>query len=404
MKQDRKRILEHLQDSALIQVKSSGKKAQEGFRRKDTASQLKQFERNAELTQQALHILSRLSPEKKGMLSSFKGRKEIDPDEIGRIAADSAKIISVCQKICQLDKQRADYAAEQVRIRTSLAQLEPWRQLDIPLNTKDTPTTAVLIGTLPKAYDNVQLSEALAKECPELIFEYEILYTSPNMTCLTLFTPKKQRESAEKALRTIGFSQPLNPTSRTPMVKMQRQQQKSEEIAQKDEAAKEEIISLAKYRESICETEDYFILRSEKYKVLSQLDQTNHVFVLYGYVPEEDCKALEALCQKASPSCVVDFGEADKQQICRTCAKHRDDVFDSCERRHRPDADLSVFLLFLLWHDVLGCRLRSSDDPCNRACNQDLQTRQTDEKQLETLPVLRCCHRVLGTCLRQYLR
>ena len=312
LKQDRKRILEHLQDSALIQVKSSGEKAQEGFRRKDTASQLKQFERNAELTQQALHILSRFSPEKKGMLSSFKGRKEIDPDEIGRIAADSAKIISVCQKICQLDKQRADYAAEQVRIRTSLAQLEPWRQLDIPLNTKDTPTTAVLIGTLPKAYDNVQLSEALAKECPELIFEYEILYTSPNMTCLTLFTPKKQRESAEKALRTIGFSQPLNPTSRTPMVKMQRQQKKSEEIAQKDEAAKEEIISLAKYRESICETEDYFILRSEKYKVLSQLDQTNHVFVLYGYVPEEDCKALEALCQKASPSCVVDFGEADE--------------------------------------------------------------------------------------------
>ena len=94
LKQDRKRILEHLQDSALIQVKSSGEKAQEGFRRKDTASQLKQFERNAELTQQALHILSRLSPEKKGMLSSFKGRKEIDPDEIGRIAADSAKIIS----------------------------------------------------------------------------------------------------------------------------------------------------------------------------------------------------------------------------------------------------------------------------------------------------------------------
>ncbi len=310
LRQDRKRLLEHLQDSALVQVKTSGKEAQEGFLRTDTSAQLKQFERNIELTEQALKILGRTVPEKKGMLASFRGRKEIDPDEIGRIAADSAKIIRICQKICKLDKQRTDYAAEQVRIKTSLAQLEPWKKLDIPLNTKDTSTTAVLIGTLPKAFDDKLLAESLAKECPELVFEFEILYTSPNMTCLTLFTPKRQREDAEKALRTIGFSQPLNPTSRTPMIKMQRQQQKSEDLLQKDEEARKDIEELAEYREAICETQDYFTLRSEKYKVIAELDQTKHVFVLNGYIPEEDCGRLEALCTKAAPSCVVEFEDA----------------------------------------------------------------------------------------------
>lgn len=311
LRQDRKRVLEHLQDSALIQVKKGD--AVEGFQRLDTTAQLKQFERNAELTEQALKILSKIAPEKKGMLSGFKGRKEIDPDEIGRIAADSARVIGICQRIVKLDKQRADYAAEQVRIKTSLAQLEPWKKLDIPLNTKDTPTTAVLIGTLPKMYDDTLLSEALARECPALVFEFEILYTSANMTCLTLFTPKKQRELAEKALRTIGFSQPLNPTSRTPQVKMQRQQEKSEDIVQRDENARQEIVELAKYRESICETQDYFVLRSEKYKVLAELDQTKHVFVLNGYIPEEDCGKLRALCEKVA-SCVVEFGEADEAE------------------------------------------------------------------------------------------
>ena len=120
-------MLEHLQDSALIHVKKSSDKAAEGFERLDTSAQLKQFERNAELTEQALKILSKIAPEKKGMLDSFRGRKEIDPDEIGRIAADSAKVIGICQKIVKLDKQRTDYAAEQVRIKTSLAQLEPWK-------------------------------------------------------------------------------------------------------------------------------------------------------------------------------------------------------------------------------------------------------------------------------------
>lgn len=312
LRQDRKRVLEHLQDSALIQVKK-GETVVEGFERLDTTAQLKQFERNTELTEQALKILSKLAPEKKGMLSSFKGRPEIDPDEIGRIAADSAKVIGICQRIVKLDKQRADYAAEQVRIKTSLAQLEPWKKLDIPLNTTDTPTTAVLIGTLPKMYDDTLLSEALARECPELVFEFEILYTSANMTCLTLFTPKKQRELAEKALRTIGFSHPLNPTSRTPQVKMQRQLQKSEDIAQRDEDARQEIIALARYRENICETQDYFVLRSEKYKVLAELDQTRHVFVLNGYIPEEDCEKLQALCEKVA-SCVVEFGDADEAE------------------------------------------------------------------------------------------
>ncbi len=308
LKQDRKRILEHLQDSALVQVKKNDELA-EGFRRSDKTAQLKQFERNAELTEQALKILDKAAPQKKGMLSSFKGRPEIDPDEIGRIAADSAKIISVCQKICKLEKQRADYAAEQVRIKTSLAQLEPWKKLDIPLNTKDTPTTAVLIGTLPKLFDDVTLSEALAKEAPELVFEFEILYSSSNLTCISLFTPKKQREQAERALRTIVFSQPLNPTSRTPVVKAQRLADKSEEIAKKDDEARDEIVSLAEYREKICETQDYFVLRSEKYRVISQLDQTKHIFVLYGYIPEEDCEKLEIMCNKIA-SCVVEFDDA----------------------------------------------------------------------------------------------
>ncbi len=308
LKKDRKRLLEHLQDSALVMVQK-GRKEEKGFTRLDTSAQIKQFERNAELTEQALKILNKVEPEKKGMLASFKGRREIDPDEIGRIASDSAKVIGICQKICKLDKQRADYAAEQVRIKTALAQLEPWKKLDIPLNTKDTATTAVLIGTLPRAYDNTSLSEALAGECPELIFEFEILYSSSNLTCLTLFTPKKQRELSEKTLRTFGFSQPLNPTSRTPSVKSERLTDKGDELAKKDEDARNDIAAFAKYRENICETQDYFNLRTEKYQVLAELDQTNHIFVLNGYVPEEDCEKLEAVCSRV-PSCVVEFEDA----------------------------------------------------------------------------------------------
>ena len=75
---------------------------------------------------------------------------EIDPDEIGVIASNAGEVIDVCNRICELNKQIADNAAERIRIKTALAQLEPWKNLDIPLNAKDTKTTAVFIGSIQK--------------------------------------------------------------------------------------------------------------------------------------------------------------------------------------------------------------------------------------------------------------
>ncbi len=309
LKQDRKRLLEHLQDSALVHVKHT--EVQDGFQRTDTSSQLRQFEKNAELMEKSLKILGNIAPEKKGFLSGFKGRREIDSDEIGKIALQSGRMIGICGKISKLDAQITDNTAEQARIRTLLAQLEPWKKLDIPLNTSDTASMAVLIGTLPKEYDDTSLAEVLAEKDPELVFETEVIYSSSNLTSVVVYTPKQQKDRAELLLRGIGFSRPLNPTSKTPLDKAKRLTQKSADLKEKNEELKNEIAKYAEYRDSIRDTQDYFELRAEKYRVIAELDQSEHIFVLNGYIPEEDCGKLETICQKI-PSCVLEFEEADE--------------------------------------------------------------------------------------------
>ncbi len=310
LKKDRKRLLEHLQDSELVHIRQMDE-AEGGFERTDTTAQIRQFEKNKMLTEQALKILDKDFPEKKGLLSSFRGRREIEADDIGKIAASSVKVIGVCTKICDLEKQRADIAAERVRIKTQTAQLEPWKDLDIPMNTADTASTAVLIGSFPRMYDEVSLSEALAKENTEIVFEYEILFSSSNLTCVVLYTPKRQKQQTENALRSLGFTRPLNPTSRTPMEKVRRLKQKDEELIEKTEKIQKSIEKYVKYRNMIRDTQDYFQFRAEKYKVISTLDQTKHIFVLYGYVPEEDSQTLAALCEKTA-DCIVEFEDADE--------------------------------------------------------------------------------------------
>ena len=310
LKKDRKRILEHLQDSELVHIRQM-EEAEGGFERTDTTAQIRQFEKNKMLTEQALKILDKDFPEKKGLLSSFKGRREIEADDIGKIAASSVKVIGVCTKVCDLEKQRADIAAERVRIKTQTAQLEPWKDLDIPMNTADTASTAVLIGSFPRMYDEVSLSEALAKENTEIVFEYEILFSSSNLTCAVIYTPKSQKQQTENALRSLGFTRPLNPTSRTPMEKVRRLKQKDEELVEKTEKIQKSIEKYVRYRNMIRDTQDYFEFRAEKYKVISTLDQTKHIFVLHGYVPEEDSQTLEALCEKTA-DCIVEFEDADE--------------------------------------------------------------------------------------------
>ena len=78
------------------------------FERIDTASQLQRFERNNQLLIQAMKILDKVSPEKKSMLDSFKGKREIEPEDLGSIEAGSPKVISICSKICELEKQKAE--------------------------------------------------------------------------------------------------------------------------------------------------------------------------------------------------------------------------------------------------------------------------------------------------------
>lgn len=312
LRQDRKRLLEHLQNSGLVQIRKT-EKCKKGFGKIDMTSQTQVFERNVALTEQALKILDGQSPEKKGMLSAFEGRRAVDPDEIGVIAAGAGEVINVCKRICDLNKVCADNAAEQIRIKTSLVQLEPWRNLDIPLNCGDTKTTAVFIGSVQKEYDEITFSQELAALAPTLQFEFELVYTSKTMSCLVMFTPLSQKALAENALRDIGFAKPVNQSELTPLKETERLIQKSEQLDQKTKAAQEEIVTYADRRNSIKDTQDYFRIRADKYNVISELEQTKNVFVVSGYVPEEDAQKLEQLCTRVS-TCCVEFADADEEE------------------------------------------------------------------------------------------
>jgi len=307
LRKDRKFLIEHLQDSAIAELNSS-KEAAEGFTKIDFSSGQQAFERYRNNTEKALKILDDAAPEKTSLLASFAGRREIDPDEIGEIADYADDVMVYANRVIALDKKRTDNAAEAVRIRTALAQLEPWEKLDLPLNAKDTAFTSVIIGSLPELLTDKQLAERLAQDS-ELAFDFEIVSAAREMTCFVLFVPKTQKAQAEALLRSMGFSYPSVSCKSEPKQEMQSYRDKLDKLTEQSDKALEEIKSYADKREQFKNVYDYFTIRADKYAALSTLDHSGHTVVITGYVPEEDCKKLEAICNRLD-CCLLEFEDA----------------------------------------------------------------------------------------------
>ena len=307
LQKDRKFLLEHLQDKSIIEISCSDN-VSDGFERVDLSSQEQAFERYRINAEKALKILDDAAPEKKSLLASFSGRREIDPDEIGEIANKAPETIKTCNRIIALNKLCADNAAEKVRLKTALEQLEPWKDLDIEFDEKGTATTSVIIGSFPNLMNETEISELLAQE-KILIFDFEIVSSSGEMTCVVFFVLKNQQSLATALLRSSGFSLPAVQCGREPKAEIEFINKKLKELDRENEEAGEEIASFADKRNDIQCVCDYFAIRADKYKVISSLDQTKHAFVITGFVPEEDCKTLDKVCSRLD-SCIVDYEDA----------------------------------------------------------------------------------------------
>ena len=307
LRKDRKFLIEHLQDSSIVQL-SSCKESKDGFRKIDCTSREQVFERYRINAEKALKILDGVSPEKTSLLASFSGRREIDPDEIGVIAETADDMAAYCNKIIALDKTITENAAEKVRIKTSLALLEPWRELDIPLDSEDTDSTEIIIGSVPRLITEKELATELAKDA-SLSFDLEIVSASREITCFVIFVLKGQKEAAESILRSIGFSYPTVSCNGTPQTEIEKYNEKLIELDSESDEAHKKIEAMCEKREDIKNASDYYSIRAEKYRAISTLDHSAHTVIITGFIPEVDMPKLERICSRVD-SCVLEFEDA----------------------------------------------------------------------------------------------
>lgn len=298
LQRDRKKLLELIQRRGVVEV-SAEAEAPPGYTRTDSGKMLAHLDRCSRTVDQALDILQQYVPEKKSMLSSLEGPRQMTEAEYKQEVDTHEESIAAARRLTALARKVAECEGETVRIRTQLDSLKPWLELDVSMKLTGTRQTTAFIGTIPEALTLSELLGRLAAQAPEAeAVHAEIISTSTDQTAVFVLCIQSQRQMVGDALRAIGFSLPAVSAGTVPEEESRRLQEKQAAVQQEKADAEQEIRNLAPMRKRIEFLVDYYASRRVKYEAIDRMLHTKNVFVLEGYIPQPAIEDLKKAVER----------------------------------------------------------------------------------------------------------
>lgn len=288
-----KDILETLQRRGVVEIENLDLE-DSVFYKEDTSAFQAQYNSLAATAREAREILSRYAPQKKGLLSSFKGREQLSRERYEALADDTRDILRIAYDIISYQKNIDMNEAEKVKYQSQLEVIQPWLSLDVPMTFTGTATTRALIGRFSVPKTSTDIMTELAALIPEVEgVDVEVVHSDENQTCVFILTSVRDAEAVSDALRRIGFEYP---SYTSPVIPKQREKEIRRHINNRDGRILENqqnIKACAGYFAKLEFLEDYYVMKSERYAVYDDIAASNNTFVLSGYIPEPDAPALK---------------------------------------------------------------------------------------------------------------
>ena len=230
----------------------------------------------------AIELLDRYAP-KKGKLLSAKPELEdrVLLDDTGMSGA-----VKVAETIEGYDARIKRISAEESRERSVIESLQPWLDLDMPLNTEGTERTSVLIGSLPTRVDPAEVSaalEAVDEECELFCIREEKKERFVVLVCM-----REQLAAMQDALRPFGFTaSPLSSMPGTAKECQLNAEQHLKELASEKENCTRYIVDDAVHRDELKLAADRVSVKISLAEAEDKLYGTDSVVVMEGWIPEE---------------------------------------------------------------------------------------------------------------------
>ncbi len=268
----------------------------------------------------ALKLLDRYAPVKTALFAMrpVVDKKDFfDENELNARLADAEHLL-------ELEAKLRSIAAEESRLRGLCEQLEPWRNLDLPLETSGTKRTSVFLGMLPAEANGSEIGGALREAAPESeLFE---VTSDKEQRYVCLVCLKEECDDALEVLRSVGLTlSSLGTLKGTAAENIASLKEKLSDCREQREASEKEVRSYAPQRENFKLCLDRMNVKIAKADAEARLVGTDSVLCLSGWLTAPEEKAL-ADCL-AGFDCAWELEEPDKSEYPEVPVKLKNNKF-----------------------------------------------------------------------------
>ncbi|MBR1773730.1 MAG: V-type ATP synthase subunit I [Eubacterium sp.] len=308
-KNNRKKILEFLQEIGAMEIDEI-QSDDIPFEKMDTSGERIRFQKIADEFDHVIELLGKYDDSKKPLLNLEND--VITPEEFREIEKNRRQYYSQAKDVLELEKSIFESKATITRKQNKIATLSPWSKLDIPLNSEKTKTTKILIGTFPDIISEERLAEIISEGLGDDIpVTSEILYSENQITNVCVVAYNSVADQVEENMRSCGFSKLPFLSHRIPVKAIEKRENDIKIEEKNIEEAEEKIKGFVDMIPKFKIAADYFRTRSEKYRVLGTLPQSNKVFFLQGWVEAAQAESISKLLEEKYGA-VVEIDQDDE--------------------------------------------------------------------------------------------
>lgn len=257
--------------------------------------------------QSAVKVLEHYAPGKKKLLSARPEVCESDFLDGEALRED----VERAEALHDRDGQIRRIQAEEARLRGELEALDPWLELDEPLNGGGTKRCAVALGGVPLEVDMDAVADAAeaASEAVQLVLVSE----DERQHYFVVITLREELPAVTEALRTVGFTQVTFPdktgTARENADSLRRELEK---LSARREELTESIVQMAPKGAALRLSADRMAAELARQEATERLLGTDSVVVLEGWCPAPETAALEKAL--GSFDCAWEFSDPAEEE------------------------------------------------------------------------------------------
>ena len=239
--------------------------------------------------ERALELLKKYAPEKGGFLQPKPTLNEAELFDT--VATQAAQVTT--QEIIDAERNLINARSEQLKLDDQRAQLMPWIDLELPLETGATAQTVVQMGTLPAAVPFAQAAAEM-RDVAELS-ELTLVSTGREFQYILFVCHISQSEQALEQLKNIGWAQMnlrdcVGTVAENVARLQQRQQQLAEELLQLESRL---TAMAADARPALRQLADRLVAQGRWEDARCRTLDTERTFYLEGWIPAQRVQELE---------------------------------------------------------------------------------------------------------------